>query len=242
MQTPVYAVGDIHGRLDFLEQALDWIHQDGGADAEIVFLGDMVDRGPDSRRVIERLMAAQVAGRPWTVIKGNHDRMFSRFLSDGVIHDSRMKSELSWLNQRLGGMTTLESYGLDDASEAALDASLIAAREAVPKEHLSFLQNLPVFTERDDLLFVHAGILPGVSLDRQREDDLIWIRDPFLKDQRKHPWLVVHGHTAIDMPFHYGNRVNLDGGSGFGRPIYPAVFEDGSSWLLSDGGRIPLVP
>ncbi|MHA6264211.1 metallophosphoesterase family protein [Arenibacterium sp. CAU 1754] len=242
MQSSIYAVGDIHGQIDFLEQALDWIAADGGPDAEIVFVGDLVDRGPDSRGVIELLMQGQASGRPWQVIRGNHDRMFARFLSEGIIHDARIKSGINWLNPRLGGITTLQSYGVSNPEEARLERTLAEAREAVPQKHLDYLKGLPFYVERSDKLFVHAGIVPGVALEEQDDEDLIWIRDPFLNDTREHPWLVVHGHTAIDMPFHHGNRVNMDGGAGYGRPIYPAVFEGSQCWLLGDGGRIPLVP
>ena len=242
MSDPVYAVGDIHGQLDLLEQALSWIETDGGPDAEVVFLGDLVDRGPQSRAAIDLLMHGQANGRNWRVLKGNHDRLFSRFLDGGIIDDVRIKSGVNWLHPRMGGPATLASYGVDTAEGAPLEQVLDAARQAVPDEHRKFLANLPTYFERGALLFVHAGILPGVALADQEEDDLIWIRDPFLNDTRNHPWLVVHGHTAIDMPFNYGNRVNLDGGGGYGRTIFPAVFEGRDCWLLDENGRLQLVP
>ncbi|WP_370302073.1 metallophosphoesterase family protein [Pseudooceanicola sp.] len=240
MSSPIYAIGDIHGQLAFLEQALAWIEADGGPDAEIVFLGDLVDRGPESRAVIERLIAGQAAGRRWTVVKGNHDRMFSRFLSDGTLHDDQVKSGIGWLHPRLGGAATLASYGVTEAETRPFAEVLEQARQAVPATHRNFLETLPVYEERAELLFVHAGIRPGVALAEQAEDDLVWIRTGFLDDTRPHPWLVVHGHTALDVPCHHGNRVNLDGGAGYGRPIYPAVFEGREVWLLDEGGRMSL--
>ncbi|MDK3071646.1 metallophosphoesterase [Sedimentitalea sp. JM2-8] len=242
MTDPIYAIGDIHGQIGFLEAALDLIAADGGTEAETVFLGDLVDRGPDSQGVIERLMQAQAAGRDWHVLKGNHDRMFHRFVTEGTEHDARILSGLGWLNPRLGGLGTLASYGVDVEAIGSAELLSEAARKAVPQAHLDYVNTLPVYRERGDLLFVHAGIAPGVPLAEQTEDDLIWIRDPFLKHTRRHPWLVVHGHTALDMPFHFGNRIDLDGGAGYGRPIYPAVFEGTDCWLLTEGGRIPLVP
>ena len=116
------------------------------------------------------------------------------------------------------------------------------ARAAVPQAHRDFISALPRHIEQDGLLFVHAGIRPGVPLAHQDPEDLIWIRDGFLEESRPHPWLVVHGHTAIDLPFHYGNRVNLDGGAGYGRTLYPVVFEGTSAWMLDEAGRLPLVP
>lgn len=242
MTTPIYAIGDIHGRLEFLERALALIETDGGSRAEIVFLGDLVDRGPDSRKVIDRLMAGQSGGRAWHVLRGNHDRMFLRFARGGKMHDARIMSGLGWLHPRLGGRATLASYGVP-AADGPPDMSLLdATRAAVPAAHLDWLGARPLFHERGDLLFVHAGIRPGLRLSRQTEDDLIWIREPFLSFENPHPWLVVHGHTALDRPQHFGNRINLDGGAGYGRPIHPAVFEGSDCWLLSEAGRQQLLP
>lgn len=242
MTKPIYAIGDIHGQTEFLDTALQLIEADGGPDAEVIFLGDLVDRGPDSRAVIQRLIDAQAAGRNWHVIKGNHDRMFYRFVTEAIEHDERILSGLSWLNPRLGGPATLASYGVDTETDTSAGRLFEAAQNAVPAAHLEFVKSLPLYLERDGLLFVHAGVLPDVPLSEQIEDDLIWIRSPFLEHTKPHPWLVVHGHTALDMPFHFGNRIDLDGGAGYGRPIYPAVFEGTDCWLLTEGGRIPLVP
>lgn len=238
----IYAVGDIHGQLDMLAKALDLIVADGGPEAEIVFLGDLVDRGPDSRGVVDHLMRGQADGRRWHVLKGNHDRLFEGFVRRGFQFDPRIKSGLGWLHHRMGGVATLASYGLDDLADPGTDADMMAARAAVPRAHLDFLGNLPLWHRHEDLLFVHAGILPDVPLDEQTEDDLVWIRDPFLTHTDPHPWLVVHGHTALDHPQHFGNRIDLDGGAGYGRPIHPAVFEGRDCWLLSDQGRVPLTP
>ncbi|MDU9004126.1 metallophosphoesterase family protein [Sedimentitalea todarodis] len=242
MTQPIYAVGDIHGQLDYLEAALDLISADGGEDAEIVFLGDLVDRGPKSRSVIERLMDGQAAAKNWHVIKGNHDRMFARFVSEAEENDKRILSGIGWLNPRLGGAATLASYGVDVESDTSSFRLFAEAQSAVPHSHLDYVSNLPLYLQRGEVLFVHAGIAPGVPLQDQVEDDLIWIRDPFLKYTDPHPWLVVHGHTALEIPFHFGNRVDLDGGAGYGRPIVPAVFEGTDCWLLSTGGRVRLTP
>jgi serine/threonine protein phosphatase 1 len=91
-------------------------------------------------------------------------------------------------------------------------------------------------------LFVHAGIRPGVPMYQQIEDDLIWIGEPFLTVESDHPWLIVHGHTALDCPHHFGNRIDLDGGAGYGRPLLPAVFEGSTCWMITEDGRKELKP
>jgi Calcineurin-like phosphoesterase len=238
----IYAIGDIHGQLEMLLGALDLIAADGGPDAEIVFLGDLVDRGPDSRGVIDHLIKGQAAGRRWHVLKGNHDRLFEGFVRSGFQYDPRVSSGLGWLNPRMGGATTLDSYGMQGIGDPASDADIKAAGKSVPRAHLDFLGSLPLWHRHRELLFVHAGVYPGVVLEDQSEEDLVWIREPFLSHTDPHPWLVVHGHTALDHPEHFGNRIDLDGGAGFGRPLHPAVFEGRMCWLLTDKGRVPLTP
>jgi serine/threonine protein phosphatase 1 len=242
MTSPLYVIGDIHGEIAMLDTALDRIAADGGAGAPMISLGDLVDRGPGSRAVIETLMQGQAAGRDWTVLKGNHDRMFQRYLEDGRVHDARVVSGVDWLNPRLGGDKTLISYGVDADTGRSASLVLEDARAAVPAAHLAFLQGMPLFHQAQGMVFVHAGIAPGVPLADQAEDDLLWIRAPFLEHTGAHPWLVVHGHTALEAPAHCGNRINLDSGAGYGRPLTVAVFEGGHVWTLEDDGRRPLAP
>ena len=257
----IYAVGDIHGRLGPLEEALSRIEADGTG-APVVFLGDLVDRGPSSRQVIERLMEGQAEGRPWIVIKGNHDRMFSRFVRTGDPTDGAIKSGRTWLHDRLGGpmtlasyagtpsflhergggLDTLMSYEIDVAAERRLASVAADAREAVPEAHLDWIDALPLAHGVEGCFFVHAGIRPGVPLAEQAEDDLLWIREPFLDHTGAHPALVVHGHTPVEAPMHCGNRVNLDTGAGYGGPVTAAVFEDGEVSVLGERGRERLVP
>ncbi|MBE0412251.1 metallophosphoesterase [Yoonia sp.] len=255
---PIYAIGDIHGQKDMLDAALIQIANDGGSDAQVVFLGDYTDRGPDSRGVIETLISGREAGRNWVFLRGNHDRLFSRFIQQGVGHDARVASGIHWINPRLGGNTTLASYGItgdavfhypDNGLEqlqhfSGMDQGTLVqqARAAVPQAHLDFLDGLPLFHQTDHLIFVHAGLRPGIALSEQAEDDLIWIRDGFLDSTHDFGPLVVHGHTALDSPRHFGNRIDLDGGAGYGRPLVPAVFEGRDCWLLTDQGRVALRP
>lgn len=242
MSQPLYAVGDIHGYASELERALALIEADGGADAPIVFLGDYVDRGPDSRAVIARLIEGQRQGRDWTCLMGNHDRMFSLFLQDFPQHDPTLQIDLNWLNPRLGGDTTLGSYGVRFAQTDRVMEVHAKAREAVPQEHIDFMRNLSLCHETPELFFAHAGIRPGVPLAEQSEQDLLWIRRVFHEATAPHPKLVVHGHTPVDSAKHYGNRVNLDTGAGYGKPICAAVFEGTDVWVLTEQGRNRLRP
>ncbi|WP_187431708.1 Bis(5'-nucleosyl)-tetraphosphatase, symmetrical [Roseobacter fucihabitans] len=242
MPQPIYAIGDIHGQIDELHRVLGLIEADGGPDAQIVFLGDYVDRGPDSRAVLQFLIDAKAAGCNWIPIKGNHDRYLERFLDNMTLLDPATRPDLFWFNPRLGGDKTMASYGVTAEEGMPVDPIHAAARKAVPQAHRDFLKNLPLTHQTDALLFVHAGIRPKVRLDQQIEDDLIWIRQPFLDYHRSHGPLVVHGHTALDYPEHYGNRVNLDAGAGYFRPLHAAVFEGRECWLLSDTGRRALRP
>lgn len=239
MTDRIYAIPDIHGQDAMLGAALDLVFRDGGPEAPIVFLGDLVDRGPESCAVIDRLMTGQAEGRPWIVLRGNHDQLFLDFLDSGATTSDRIASGLSWLNPRLGGAATLASYGVD-ASEPAI--ALQAAQAAVPKTHRDWLARLPYWHELGSLLFVHAGIRPDIPIRHQNPADLMWIRQGFLDHEAPHPWLIVHGHTALEQPCHFGNRIDLDGGAGYGRPLWPAVFEGDQCWLLSDEGRTPLRP
>ena len=112
----------------------------------------------------------------------------------------------------------------------------------MPASHVEFLRACPLTHAENGLLFVHAGIDPRLPLEWQTEEQLLWIRDPFLDHSEPFNWLVVHGHSSIEVPRHYGNRVNLDSGAGFGRPLTSAVFDKGRVWALEGHGRIPLDP
>jgi serine/threonine protein phosphatase 1 len=242
MPEPIYAIGDIHGQLSKLQEALTRIEQDGGPDAKIVFLGDYTDRGADSAGVLDLLSKGLTEGRNWICLKGNHDQMCAMFLEDYPRNDARLLLGYHWLHPRIGGVETLASYGVEVAEGARTYQVHALAKAAVPQSHIDFLQGLKPCHQEDGLLFVHAGILPGVPLDQQDPDDLIWIRETFLDDPRPHPWLVVHGHTHVATPEHHGNRVNLDTGAGYGQDLTTAVFENNACWILEPDGRRPLRP
>ena len=242
MTSPIYAIGDIHGQIGMLEDALVRIEKDGGADARVVFLGDYTDRGPDSCGVIELLKQGKSEGRNWITLMGNHDRMFSMFMEDYPRNDDQLLVGYHWLHPRIGGVETLASYGVNVADGDRIFKVHARAQAAVPQHHRDFLADLPNHHQEGALLFVHAGIRPGIALHEQSENDKIWIRQEFLKDQTRHPWLVVHGHTHVKQPEHHGNRVNLDSGAGFSRPLTAAVFEGRDCWVLTPEGRQALEP
>lgn len=242
MPQPLYAIGDIHGQLSELNRVLDLIERDGGKDAEVVFLGDYTDRGPQSCAVLDLLIEGRDTGRNWHFIKGNHDRMFEWFMQAYPKHEAYLPIELSWLNPRLGGDTTLASYGVDLNDKNRMLVVHTKARDAVPQAHVDFLRALPLSFETDDVFFCHAGIRAGVPLADQDEEDLLWIRKEFHQDTSHHPKLIVHGHTPVEVATHYGNRVNLDTGAGYGKPLTVAVFEGAECWLLTDAGRVALTP
>ncbi|MBV7407918.1 metallophosphoesterase [Maritimibacter sp. DP1N21-5] len=238
-----YAIGDIHGYLDQLTTAHRLIEADrartGDTDAPIVHVGDLCDRGPDTRGVIDHLMAGQARGENWVVLKGNHDRMFASFMHSPPRRDP-LRDDLFWLDAPLGGRRTLASYGVD-ADRDVMDIHA-EARAKIPEAHLEFVRSAPASYRRGEAFFCHAGIRPGVPLDAQSEDDLVWIRGEFLTSTADHGPLIVHGHTVTDAATHYGNRLNIDSGAGYGQPISAVVLEGRDAFLLTEQGRKPLAP
>jgi serine/threonine protein phosphatase 1 len=137
----------------------------------------------------------------------------------------------------MGGDTTLKSYGIEKRLLESFAKLHQRAARAVPETHIAFLESLPLWHRANGMIFVHAGIRPGFPMEAQDEDDLLWIRDEFLWRLEKHEALIVHGHTPVDRPTHYGNRVNIDCGAGWGNPIVPVVFDGGSVFALTEDGR-----
>lgn len=239
-----YSIGDIHGHLDKLQTLHGLIESDrdacGDPACPVVHIGDLVDRGPDSRGVIEYLRLGQAAGQPWVVLKGNHDRMFRGFMADPDYHDPRLRRDLYWLHERLGGVETLASYGVKGAGERFLHDLHAEALAAVPPAHIAYLDGLPTHCLRGECLFVHAGVRPGVDLHDQSEDDLLWIRNEFLTDDRDHGALIVHGHTPVGRVDCHPNRLNIDTGAGYGKAMSAVVIEGRAVWQITAKGRVPL--
>lgn len=207
----VYAVGDIHGRLDLLDELLALIEADVAAAPSarnfLVCLGDYVDRGPESAGVIARLQGLDIDAVEPVFLAGNHEEIMLDVLAakPGMLE--------SWL--QFGGSACAQSYGADVRRLAALDEERGAAllRKHVPREHIAFLKALGDTFRFGDFLFVHAGIRPGVPLEDQVPDDLRWIREPFLTDSRRHEFVVVHGHTISDGVQNLPNRIGIDTGA-----------------------------
>lgn len=240
----IYAIGDIHGQLDMLKAAHARIEADkarvGDPDARIIHLGDYTDRGPNSAGVIQYLMDGIAKGEPWRAIRGNHDRMFTRFVRHGIAHDNlHIKSGKSWLHPALGGTETLASYGVE-AEDGDFEIAHMRAKKSVPEAHIDFVESLPLTYAWNDYLFVHAGIRPKVAVEKQDEEDLIWIRDGWLDYHGPLPFTVVHGHTALDEATHFGNRIDIDTGAGYGRPLTAMVIENGHEEVVTATGRAPL--
>ena len=225
-----YAVGDVHGRLDLLRALLERIEADnarrGPAKTYLVFLGDLVDRGPDSRGVIEHLVANPPAFARNIVIKGNHEEFFL-----GVLEGDTSLVQ-HWL--AYGGTECAQSYGL--TSGWLLNASphgVVERLQAdVPEAHVRFLSSMADSFRFGDYLFVHAGIRPGVAIDRQQSRDLRWIREGFLDDRTDHGVMVVHGHTIVEAPEEHANRIAVDTGAYRSGTLTALAIEEGERWFL----------
>jgi serine/threonine protein phosphatase 1 len=208
-----YAVGDIHGRADLLGQMLDRLEREqpppqAAAPPIVVFLGDYVDRGPDSRRVIDMLLEGRPRGFERRFLIGNHESMLLAFLDDPI-------QNRHWLTQ--GGMATLGSYGVPVPPAMASRAALVQAgelfREQLPRAHLHFLCGLERYVVLGDYALVHAGVDPGKPIDAQSDQDLLWIRKKFLNGRRRYDYMVVHGHTPIGAPYKDDRRISIDTGA-----------------------------
>jgi serine/threonine protein phosphatase 1 len=209
----VYAIGDIHGRADLLDALLAKIDEDragGGFDGKpmLVFIGDYIDRGLQSRAVIDRALATAEEGFEPIYLKGNHEAALLAFLD-------RPDTGSAWF--ALGGAETLFSYGVPAPKPGAPSTELRfasrALRAAMPHTHLRFFARLRLHAQIGDYLFVHAGLRPGEPLEKQTETDLLEIRQPFLKSRKRWPFVVVHGHTPIDSVTKDQRRIAIDTGA-----------------------------
>ena len=206
----LYVIGDIHGRSDLLDRMIDQINGDvekyGHRDALTITLGDYVDRGPDSRGVLDRLSRNPFS--TWYVpLRGNHEVLFETFLRDPSM-------AIHWRN--FGGLETLHSYGVrvaDVRLGKGFEEAARALSAAVPAEHLAFLASLKDSLTVRDFFFCHAGIRPGVPLDHQNVNDLFWIGKEFLNSEQAFGKMVIHGHSANEWPEVKRNRVNIDTGA-----------------------------
>ncbi len=211
----VYAIGDVHGRDDLLAEAHVKIAADLVArpvdDHRLIHLGDYVDRGPNSAAVIERLVRAMDDDARVLCLKGNHEQMLLEFLDHPVDGGPTFFSN--------GGLATLTSYGLPPDSHFFGNRDMIEAGDrlaaAMPAAHRAFLDFLGLSATFGDFFFCHAGVRPGVPLDRQEAHDLTWIRGAFLNSDVDFGKVVIHGHTPVDRPEIKTNRIDIDTGAVF---------------------------
>lgn len=230
----LYAFGDVHGRADLLTILLDGIRQDlTGPDrswetCEIIGLGDYLDRGPQSRQVLDLLIdPALPPDCRLITLRGNHEDAFLRVL------DSPAALPM-WLD--FGGNATLVSYDVPlipgTPTPERCRQMHAALLEKLPTDHLTFLRAMPVSVRRGDYFFVHAGIRPGLPLEEQSPEDMLWIREEFLSSRRYHGALIVHGHNITPQPDLHANRIGLDTGAYGTGTLTCLVAEADRRWLL----------
>lgn len=225
-----YAIGDVHGRLDLLTDLLAKIEADNEllppAKVYLVFLGDLVDRGPDSHGVIEHLLLHPPQFGRSVMIKGNHEEFFLSVLEGDA------KMVVPWLSY--GGYECAESYGVTKGwvLNATPESVIERLTRQVPQTHQSFLKDMADTFRFGDYLFVHAGIRPGVDLCDQSSKDLRWIRDGFLEDRSDHGVIVVHGHTIVDRPEQHPNRIAVDTGAYKSGVLTAIAIEGTKRWFI----------
>jgi len=234
----VYAVGDIHGRADLLMRLLqdlrtDARHGEYEGRPILIFLGDYIDRGFQSKDVIDILLSNMLSPFETYFLKGNHEQAMLQFMGDPGVGPTWAK---------FGGSETLVSYGVrpprmqtsvDEWRQACEDLHTV-----LPPEHLHFLSNLDLSVRIGDYVFVHAGVRPGVPLEAQSEQDLLWIREDFLMDKRPLGATIVHGHTPASRPYKDGRRVGLDTGAYLSGKLTAARFEHDSVEFITTGPRV----
>lgn len=236
--TRIYAVGDVHGCAGLLDRLHALIEADARDAPErrklVIYLGDYVDRGPDSAGVIDRLIDDPLPGFETVLLKGNHEAFMHRFLGDSSVGGL-------WLMN--GGGATLASYGVTETrpggSPGHAEGLRDALRDRLPAAHRRFLEGLRLTHREGDYVFVHAGVRPGLALDEQVEDDLLWIREPFLDSSEDRSYVVVHGHTPVESPELLFNRINVDTGAVWTGRLTAVVLFGGERYFLDTvaGGR-----
>ncbi|HKX56283.1 MAG TPA: metallophosphoesterase family protein [Xanthomonadales bacterium] len=228
----IYCIGDIHGRDDLLLQLHDMIIQDA-ADFEgskiIVYLGDYIDRGPQTRQVVDRLLNSPLAGFQSIHLRGNHEQALLDFLQDS-------RAMAAWMNW--GGIQTLASYGVSLPPSLYLEHMELLARQLkqnLPEDHLQFFESLAPCYLSGDYYFVHAGIRPGVPLVKQELGDQLWIREEFTRSSQQHEAVIVHGHSITTEAQLLPNRIGIDTGAFHTGVLTALVLEADTQRLLQTG-------
>jgi serine/threonine protein phosphatase 1 len=225
----LYVIGDIHGRLDLLDRLIVEIDHDAkkhGANCLTVTLGDYIDRGPNSRGVLDRLLSNPFPG-DYVALKGNHEALLEAFLEDPAVG-------AQW--RQLGGLETLHSFGIHVASLMMgrnYDQAAEQLRAALSPAQTKFLASLKTSLMVGGYFLCHAGIRPGVALERQSPQDLLWIRDEFLNSRKDFGKIVVHGHTPVEEPESLPNRINIDTGAFITGRLTCVVLEGESRRFIS---------
>lgn len=218
----IYAIGDIHGRADLLQQMHDLIEKDAAnftGDKQVIYLGDIVDRGEETRQAIEYLLEQPLPDFEAIHLMGNHEYAVSNFLDD----PESIPGWLSW-----GGREMLYSYGIRSGlnpSPAELRKLGLELKMTMPPEHIEFLENGKLYHHEGDYYFVHAGIRPGVALNKQRFEDQLYIREPFISSPKNHGAVIVHGHTISEQVEMLPNRIGLDTGAYYSGVLSCLVLE-----------------
>lgn len=226
-----YVIGDIHGRKDLLYDLLERVQEDRDkhreAESSLVFLGDYVDRGPQSADVIDMLLDLKTREKNVILLKGNHESAMMTFLQEP------MKGK-RWLHY--GGDATLRSYGVDlslsDLTEEKIRQAGKKLKKNLPDSHLQFITSLDASYSMGDYFFVHAGIEPSRPIDDQKEHDLLWIRDDFLGHADLFEKVVVHGHSIIPEPEFKDNRIGIDTGAFYSNILTCLVLEGDTKEIL----------
>ena len=227
--TRVYAIGDIHGRADLLRTLTLLVHEDAyrrqAPRNVVVYLGDYVDRGPESRGVVELLLREPLPGFERVHLRGNHEDIVLRFLEDVCV-----RAELArlWRHGDAGRATASPPRRPCRASPSC-GARSASSPSGCRAAHLDFLRALRLSHEEGDYVFVHAGVKPGVPLEQQSEHDMLWIRDEFLRSDAAFGRVVVHGHTISPGPEVRRNRIGIDTGA-FMSGHLTALVVEGTEW------------
>ncbi|WP_343040080.1 metallophosphoesterase family protein [Parasphingorhabdus halotolerans] len=229
----VYAIGDIHGRNDLLNILLEKIVQDdadrGDAKSEIIFLGDLVDRGPDSAGVIETAMQLKQDLGDVRFLMGNHEEVYLK-AAEGNEKAARFFN-------RIGGKETILSYDISIKEYMELDNEELAARlpDLFPASHVAFINDFEDMIIIGDYAFVHAGVRPDVPLSEQDPKDLRWIREEFLAVRKAHEKVIIYGHTINDDVVEAGNRIGIDTGAYYTEKLTAIGLEGDQRWYIDTG-------
>lgn len=227
----VYAIGDIHGRLDLLDALLALIEADDAkrpqADVQLIFVGDLIDRGPESAGVVDRVMAIKAHLPATRILMGNHEEVFLKALAG----DERALKFFC----KIGGRETILSYGVTLQQYQEMDyAHLLAElQQRVPPAHRSFVESFEDMVVIGDYAFVHAGLRPGIALDSQKASDLRWIRQPFLDHAPAFERIIVHGHSITEDVEFRSNRIGIDTGAFASGKLTALALEESNSWIIT---------